>query len=270
MKILVFGDSQSISLKLGLDYILNSTSRFNSSIEKWKKEIKNHNFEFLTIPGYNFENVNISDQGDIIIPRYIYKASATQKLTDEIIRENKITVIDPTKYQAVIWAEGPNPIDIYWKFIGKKCHQPSLLTSTTMEYMFKKMFFLKLNSSSKIIYIGSPNRIEKDYLKKELYKSIRSGIKKFMRTFLFDTNSKSLKIHKRNIQFMKSYLNKKDDNVFYIFPPDECLNSTYEYTLGKYGLNPGKDSVHANNKYFGKILIPVLKKISNLNEKNIL
>ena len=272
MKIIIFGDSQVATLKSSIKYIQDSPNGLNPLMEKWKKEIEKFEIDYQWVPGYNFEKVEISNQGKIILPRYIYKGGTTSKLSEEILWENKKREIDPSKYQALIWAQGPNPLNIYWEFMNKKNDSPSLLTSNLIEHMIKDREYQKINSSTThIFYIGSPNVIENIGLnKKEFLKNIQLLKKRIIGRFFLDINTKNMKIHKRNILYLKSFLDNDNENISYIFPPTECIDSNWEFTLKQFAHNPGFDSIHVNEKYGSKIMIEIIKKIINLRNKNII
>ena len=237
MRIIVFGNSQVNLLRQGYKFILENPSDFSICPENYREELSKHVFKFLGLPGPNFKNMNITLNGRIIVPQYVYSVK-----TGEIIYENKFQEISSKNFDVVIWAQGPNVLTIYWNLIGNDNQYPTLLSSSLLDVIYKKEEFehCKINSKIKLFHVGSPNPFKRDL------------------SLIEKSSSENLEIHKRNLLFMKSYLDKKHTNISYIYPPNECLESNYKYTLTEFASKPGKDFVHANKKYGAKILNSII------------
>ena len=63
---------------------------------------------------------------------------------------------------------------------------------------------------------------------------------------------------------MKSFLDNKHNNISYIYPPNECLESNFKNTLTEFASTPGKDFVRANKKYGAKIINFIIDNLSQI------
>ena len=163
-------------------------------------------------------------------------------------------------------------LTIYWNLIGNDNQYPTLLSSSLLDIIYKEEEFehCKINSKIKLFHVGSPNPFKRDLSLRDKSSSeklvdfkgeVFRNAKSISQSNIF---SKNLEVHKRNILFMKSYLYKKHTNVSYIYPPNECLESNYKYTLTEFASKPGKDFVHANKKYGAKILNSIIDNLSQI------
>ena len=269
MRIIVFGNSQANLINKGYKYINENPSDFNICSKKNRKELSKHKFEFLGLPGKNFKNIEVTSDGRIILPKYVYSSK-----TGEIVYENKFQEINSTNWDLIIWAEGPNVMGIYWNLIGYDNPYPTLLSSSLLDLIYdeKEFEYCKVNSNLKVIHVGSPNPFNKDlsliyriFTKKGL-NFIAQVIWWFKSLSIFSNQPKNFEIHKRNMFLMKSYLDKKNSRISYIWPPNDCLESNHKYTSIKFASKPGKDFIHANEMYGSKILNSIIENLAHINK----
>jgi hypothetical protein len=239
VKILVLGSSHAGALSGGYNLICQSPRPHSS---RFRELLSKLNVDIVSLPGKNWERLEISPDGIVTVPRDIV---GIRDGSEKVLHSFKVTEYNLSNYSHLLWVQGKNPISTYWQFSGVDSKYPIMLTDSLLSYMLTKDSMPRVRLANRFVgvtYIGAPLSFYKAGFQEHKPDTYSQGI------------------HSRNIQFMRSTIARMDNPFHYLMPPAECIDPLGRHTVDEYSLNPGVDFAHANGFYGEKLWTSFLER----------